>query len=180
MTVEGLMGVALICVLAVLLMPAAIIDLRTRRIPNKLSLAGILAGIAVHTFYSGLDGSLESLGGMGLALVIGFLLYTIGWLGAGDAKLLAAVGAVVGLPHILEFLFWITMSGGLVAIVAMALHGVLQRKLKRWWVTLALSLSSRRWAHVPKTEEESVEVPYAVSIALGAAVAVVLGKLWVV
>jgi prepilin peptidase CpaA len=180
MVVEGIMGVALICLLAVLLMPAAIIDMRTRRIPNWLSLAGMLLGIAIHTFYTGFSGSLESLAGLGVALVVGFLLFAIGWLGAGDAKLLAAVGAVVGLPHTLEFLFWIIMSGGLVAMVALAVRGVLPGMLKRWWVTLSLSLSSRRWALVPGTDEEAVAVPYAVSIALGSAVAVVMSRLWTV
>lgn len=180
MAVGEIMGVVMICVLAVLMVPAAIYDLRTRRIPNWLSLAGMLLGVAVHSAYTGFSGSLESLGGLGLALVIGFLLFAIGWLGAGDAKLLAAVGAIVGLSHTLEFLFWIAMSGALIAAVALAVRGVLPNMLKRLWVTLALSLFSRRWSYVPPAKMESVEIPYAISIALGVVVAVVTGKLWTV
>lgn len=175
-----IMGVAMIGMLAALLMPAAVYDLRTRRIPNWLCLAGMLLGVALHVSYTGLSGAGESLGGLALALVLGFLLFSIGWLGAGDAKLLGAVGAVVGLSHTLEFLGWILLSGGLVALVALAVRGVLPRMLKRWWMTLALTLTARSWTRVPAAETDTVEIPYAISIALGAAIAVLMGRLWTI
>lgn len=180
MEVDGAMGVVMVCVLAAVLVPAAIFDVRTRRIPNGLSLAGALIGLAMHVGYAGLDGALASLSGLGLALVIGFLFFAMGWLGAGDAKLLAAIGAIVGLSLTLEFLFWIALSGGLVAVAALALRGVLLGMLKRFWATLAISMATKRWSYIPPSDTETVEVPYAVSIALGSLIAVITGKVWLV
>ncbi len=83
-------------VLVLIVMTAGIYDLRFRRIPNWLVLVGLVLGFGLNTFLFGLSGLERSAMGMGLALLIYFPLYLLRAMGAGDAKLMAAVGAIVG------------------------------------------------------------------------------------
>src|ERR1700689_4273619 len=83
-------------VLVLIVVTAGIYDLRYRRIPNWLVLAGLVMGFGLNTFLFELTGLTRAALGMGLALLIYFPLYLLRAMGAGDAKLMAAVGSVVG------------------------------------------------------------------------------------
>ena len=102
-------------VLVLIVMTAGIYDLRYRRIPNWLVLVGLVLGFGLNTFLFGLSGLGLSLKGMGLALLIYFPLYLLRAMGAGDAKLMAAVGAIFG-PGNWIMLFMVTaVLGGVAA-----------------------------------------------------------------
>jgi prepilin peptidase CpaA len=110
---------SLALILIALVLTAAFWDLKSRRIPNWLSLAGILCGIALNSFLYGFTGFKESVEGMGTAFAVYFLLYLIRAMGAGDVKLMAAVGAFVG-PGNWFMIFLITaVLGGAIALVLM-------------------------------------------------------------
>src|SRR4051812_38165028 len=90
--------------LGILTLVAAGYDIRYRRIPNWLVLAGIVTGFAWNLFYSsGWSGLGHAAAGLGLGFALYFPLYLLRARGAGDVKLLAAVGAIAG-P---ENCFWI-------------------------------------------------------------------------
>lgn len=99
--------------LALLLAVAAACDLWTRRIPNGLATAGLAIGLGGHFWQGGMPGLLLSLAGIAAALP---LLYSLRAFGAGDVKLLMAVGALTG-P---VFLLW-ALLGSLFAGAALAL-----------------------------------------------------------
>ena len=97
-------------------------DLRTRQIPNWLTVSGAIIGFALQTFYGGLSGAVASVEGAVLGLGIFVALYIAGGMGAGDVKLFGAVGALVG-PQSLVLVFVLTgVLGGLAAVVAMIAH----------------------------------------------------------
>ncbi len=75
---------------------AAIYDIRFRRIPNWLVLAGLVIGIGLNTFLFEWAGLLFALKGFAFAFVIYFPLYLLRGMGAGDVKLMAAIGSIVG------------------------------------------------------------------------------------
>ena len=83
-------------VLIALVTAAAWSDLRTRRIPNWITVPGAAVGLALQTWYGGLYGGLASLAGAALGFGIFIILYIAGGMGAGDVKLFSAVGALVG------------------------------------------------------------------------------------
>ena len=91
----------------------ALWDVYRYRIPNTLTFLAMLAGLAYHAGL-GPDGRgiLFSLGGLFPLLGIGFLLFSQSWLGAGDAKLLGAVGALVGFDVGLSAFIFATAVGG--------------------------------------------------------------------
>jgi prepilin peptidase CpaA len=105
-------------VLAALLVGAAVIDVRSRRIPNWLTVSGALYGMLYSAFvpFWGEHGFLWSLGGWALALAVLFPLWTLRVMGAGDVKLMAMVGALLGLDAIPAALIGSLIAGGVLAI----------------------------------------------------------------
>lgn len=109
--------------IALLFFPLAVIiaymDVRYRRIPNKLVLLILLGGLAVNTIFGGAQGFLLSVAGSALAFALMFGLHLFGTMGAGDVKLFAAIGAVFGSPLVLPTLLIIALTGGVLAIIKM-------------------------------------------------------------
>lgn len=155
-------------ILACLLGIATASDLRTRRIPNWLSLSGCLVGLLLSALISGSVGAMSAGAGMLLAFAIALPFWLIGWVGAGDVKLLAAVGAFVGSGLVFKVLIATGLAGGLLAAGALMWRGMLGQMIQRMIATFSLSLASRSWQHVtPNAQESAVRLPYAVAITLG-------------
>ena len=98
---------------------AAVLDWRSRRIPNWLTMPGMVLGVAVHTYVSGWRGTLFALEGAGLALILLVGLVLIRALGAGDWKLMGAVGAFMGPILVLFILLGSILAAGLMAMIQM-------------------------------------------------------------
>lgn len=102
---------------------AAFFDLRTGRIPNWLNFFGLGAGIALScVFFPGgtLQGLFGSLLGAGSPFVFLFLPFCLRMIGAGDIKLLMALGALAGWPGILRLLLWTLVFGSVISLGIMA------------------------------------------------------------
>ena len=153
-----------------LLLGAVVTDLRIRRIPNRLTVAGLLAGLLTGALVEG-GFPLAGVAGSGLALFIGFPLVVIGAFGAGDAKLLTAVGAFVGPGGLLSVLIYGALAGGVVAVASAvrrkALLGVIvnMKNMLLHWVTLG-----RRGQEISLNSPGAQSIPYALPIAAGALV----------
>ena len=106
--------------LAMLVAVAAAYDLRTRRIPNWLTVSGAAVGFALHCWYGGWNGAWASLEGAALGLGMFIVFFVAGGMGAGDVKLFGAVGSFVG-PQALVLVFVFTALLGGVAAAGMAI-----------------------------------------------------------
>lgn len=98
---------------------AAWTDWRTRRIPNWLTVPALIIGIGMHTVISGWVGAKVSLEGAGLALALLLPLVLMRGMGAGDWKLMGAVGAFLGPILVLLVLLGSIFVAGLMAVVEM-------------------------------------------------------------
>jgi prepilin peptidase CpaA len=149
---------------------AAFFDLRTRRIPNWLTLGGLAAALLLRAL-TGVHPLLDGLAGAGLGFGIGIACMILGALGGGDGKLLMTAGAFLGFRPFVGALLLIGVLGGLLGIAeAVRQRAILPAvysaggMLKRW-ATLGRSAAG------PARTLESpgaVKVPYGVAIALGA------------
>lgn len=99
------------------------LDWRTRRIPNWLTVSGLVSGIGVRSVILGSHGALTSLEGAGLALAVLLPLVLLRGLGAGDWKLMGAVGALLGPWAMLVVLFVSVLISGVMAVLTIMQTG---------------------------------------------------------
>ena len=118
MNVVHLIGV---CIAAV----ACCIDVRQHRIPNWLTFGAAAAGLIFHTLASGGSGFAGALLGWATGAAIFFLPFALGGLGAGDVKLIAALGAWFVWPDALWFGLFTGIAGGVVAVAVALARGYL-------------------------------------------------------
>src|SRR5260370_7182149 len=93
--------------LAALVIVAAVFDIRFRRIPNWLVVAGFCSGLALNVFFFRVDGLILALLGAALAFAVYLPFFALRAMGAGDVKLMIAIGAFMGARNSL-ILFLIT------------------------------------------------------------------------
>ena len=150
---------------------AAVYDVRYRRIPNWLTAGGVLAGLALNGFlYQGLPGLRFALAGLAAGFGVYFVLYMLRAMGAGDVKLMAAVGAVAGWQNWFGIFLITAILGGIMALILAATRGRVRKTL--WNVGFILSeMKSGRPAYVGK-EELDVKNPKALGLPHGAVIAV--------
>jgi prepilin peptidase CpaA len=134
---------------------AAVSDVRAFRIPNALTFPALIAGLAYHALRGGwgeLQSSLTAvMVGGGLLL----LLYALGLMGAGDVKLMAAVGAWLGMPGTYDVFVISALATG----VCSAVMVVAQRRLgAATWKTLRLMLYMLTFGRFGKAERVEVVV----------------------
>ncbi len=117
--------------LVVLLVWAAVQDVRVRRIPNWLTFTLMLGGLCLAaTGYSPAGTLLRASEGLALGFCLALLLFLLGAWGAGDLKLFAGVGAWIG-PIPLLFVFALAAIGGMIVAVRVSLRqGQLRRLLR--------------------------------------------------
>jgi prepilin peptidase CpaA len=122
---------AVLVVLASGLVAATVIDIRSRRIPNELTAA--MTGIGIALAASGTSG--VSLGASLAGLVLGLALmmpgYALGATGAGDVKLMAAVGTLVGPSLVLSAFLFTAVAGGVLAVIVASRRNRLGATLAR-------------------------------------------------
>lgn len=99
---------------------AAVVDIRTRRIPNELTAA--MAGVGVGLAASGVGGLTVwgSIAGFALGLALMTPGHVFGATGAGDVKLMAAVGALVGPATVVSAFLFTAIAGGILAVAVAA------------------------------------------------------------
>ncbi|MBI3698323.1 MAG: prepilin peptidase [Acidobacteria bacterium] len=132
------------CVLAAVVLVGAATDWRSGRIPNWLTLPAMAAGLVLNCFVG--IGFLKALGGMLGALGLYFLFFVIGR-GAGDAKLMGAVGAFVGWPQVATVMVVVALLGGVAALALAWQRGALIQVLRNS-LALVADLVRLRWRDI--------------------------------
>jgi prepilin peptidase CpaA len=161
-------------VLAALVITAAVYDLRFRRVPNWLNLSGVLLGLGLNSYRFGMQGLRSAALGLLVAFVVNLLFYVIHALGAGDVKLFAAIGALVGVDGWLAIFILSALAGGVLAVILIVVKGRVRTTL---WNLMFLvgELARFRAPYLRREEldvksEKALRLPRAVSIAVGALV----------
>ncbi|MCB9555995.1 MAG: prepilin peptidase [Deltaproteobacteria bacterium] len=168
----GLIFVDALC-LAICLI-AAVIDVRSYRIPNWLTGWGALALLVAQLAFAALQGGGAGLvlaaGHSGLGLLVGgglfAMLAALRFIGWGDVKLMATVGVGLGFPLIVLALVYVCLTGGIVALSISLWRGQLSHVFRNIYAR------GRQLVKQSKGQIEMHRIPYGLAILLGTAWAV--------
>jgi prepilin peptidase CpaA len=142
-------------------------DVKYRRIPNRLVLMILVAGLTLNTVFNGWHGLAASVGGLMLAFGAMFFLHLFGTMGAGDVKCFAAIGAVIGASLVPKTFLVVAISGGVLALCKM----VYARRVGATLLgVLQFFYGFLPGQTVPRFEvpaDRSYTLPYAVPICVG-------------
>ena len=154
--------------LVTLLALCAATDVRSNKIFNIVTVPFAISAIALHSFNNGFDGFVFSTAGMATGIALLVLPYIMGGMGAGDVKLMGAVGSFLGARQLSRLPF-IALAGGIYSLAIILIRrdifkGFFSEKL------LVLSSMVLLRQYVPIQTESSGQKPrlkYGVAIALG-------------
>ena len=144
-------------------------DVQTLKIKNKITVSYLVLGLILNTLLSGSQGLVFGLMGMIIGLLSLFWLYLLGGVGAGDVKLFAAIGAIMGKSYIIDLAIYSSICAGIVGICAMIYYRKLQKSFKNIFsilLSIILFKSPKTVANYAK--ETSLKIPYMIAVLPGA------------
>jgi prepilin peptidase CpaA len=156
-------------------------DQRSRRIPNWLTVPGLVIGMVLNTLLGGWSGLKTSLLGalIGLALLLPFVLLRS--LGSGDWKLAGALGSFTGPALLMDLLIASVFVAGLMAVALIVYKGRVRQTLRNiGHILISLVTFRLPGAQVSLDNPESLKVPYGVALAFTVVLYAILGTIGVV
>ena len=154
-------------VLALIVVAGVFYDLRERRIPNWLTVPALGVGLVLQGLQRGPEGLLIGLGGAAAGLALLALPFALGWVGGGDLKLLAAIGALMGAPFALWTLIFASAAAGVMAVGWLAVTGNLAHSIGYMFL---------RWFR--RTEAKPAALAASLSFGPALAVGVLMARFW--
>jgi prepilin peptidase CpaA len=148
---------------------AGILDWRYKRIPNWLTVAGLVAGIGANAVVAGWPGAKGSLLGAGLGLLVLLPLVLLRALGGGDWKLIGALGALLGPGRLVDVLIAALIVAGVMAAVLVIAKGRVRETLRNIAnLVRSLLLFRMPGPEVSLDNPNSVRIPFGVAVAVAA------------
>lgn len=141
-------------------------DLRRHRIPNWLTVPGVLLGIVLNTALGGRSGLKDSLLGCGLGFVLLLPFWMLRSLGAGDLKLAVALGAFTGPGKLFDILFGSVFVAGAMALALVIYKQRFVETVRNiGHILVSLATFRRPGPHVTLDNPDALKVPYGVALA---------------
>lgn len=159
---------------------AAITDVRERRIPNHLTYAAMIAGLVLQTAVHGWRGLLLGLGGALLFGGLFLIFHLVRAMGAGDVKLAAALGCIIGPSGSWQVMFATAVAGGALAILVMVFTGRMLKTLRSTLAVVGFHAvhGLRTHPEVNLDNPAAVRLPYGLAFAAGTLYWAFLMPMW--
>ena len=135
-------------ILFVYLLGALYLDVRYSRLPNWFTLTGMAVGLVYHLISGGITGLFFSMLGLLTAGLIFLVLYLFRAMGAGDVKLFAAIGALVGIELVLYLMMYSIIFAGLIGLVILLFTRTFLSKITGAIFALMGTALSRDFSHL--------------------------------
>ncbi|MDP4098868.1 A24 family peptidase [Paenibacillus sp. P96] len=152
---------------AVFLAAALVTDLRSMKIPNKLTLPAVLSGLAVHGVSGGWEGLLFACAGLGTGFGLLLVMYWMGAVGAGDVKLFAGIGAWLGSVFVLQSAVYSVLFAGLIGLMIVLWKREALLRLRRMLFSIGGFLLFRSGSSLLAGRESQMRFPFMVAVIPG-------------
>lgn len=156
---------------ALMMLVSSYTDVRWGKVYNWCTLTTALIGLGLHTYHTGLSGLWFSAGGWLTGVALLFIPFFTRGMGAGDVKMLAAVGAMMGPEFTFYTFLWGASVGAVMAVGYMASQGGLMNRLKS---TFVMAHSQVLLDQSFKQRSRKENIPYGVAIAVGGVLAYII------
>ncbi|WP_026575994.1 A24 family peptidase [Bacillus sp. UNC438CL73TsuS30] len=165
----------IIIVLVIMLLISLITDIKNRKILNSVTLPSILIAFLYHLISNGFGGLLFS--GKGFLVGLGLLIipYLLGGMGAGDVKLLAAIGSLMGTIFVFYSFIYTALIGGAIALVLIIKKKGFINIIKSTLFNVVFFRNDLGSMIIAKDKESIISFPYGVPIVLGTLCTLVWG-----
>lgn len=163
--------------LALLVVISTYTDLRERRILNMVVIPAIIAGLALNAFAQGITGLMVGLKGAGLGFLLLLIPFVLGGFGAGDVKLLTAIGALQGPGFVFTVFLVAGIAGGVMAVIVLVRQGRFMAAVKRIGANIFMLFASRGRINTIKNLDQAEyheSLPYAIPIGIGCLLAYIV------
>jgi prepilin peptidase CpaA len=180
MSINGDLPGVLEALLVGTVLVAGVWDLRYKRIPNWLNVSALALGFILNSILFSAHGFLLALLGLGCSLLVYLPLYLLRAMGAGDVKLMAAVGAIVGPVSWLYIFLFTALLGGAISLI----YVVLRRRFYQTFLNMSVVVTELAHVRLPAAREarldvhhaEALRLPHGSIIALGAIAFIAFGR----
>ena len=153
---------------------ASVVDVRTRRVPNLLTAGSVGAALFYFSLSHGAAGLMKCTLGLGVGLALFLPLFMLRGMGAGDVKLLGAIGAWLGPSAVVRCALYAVLAGGVLTLCV----AIRQRYLQQAFANLGTLLWSwridgpRPLPGLTLADSNGPRLPYATAIAAGTLIAI--------
>lgn len=153
-----------------LALAAVVFDLRTRRLPNVLTFGAAGLALAFHGAEGGWSGLASATAGWAVGVALFLPMYALRGLGAGDVKLLGAIGAWLGPMGAVWTGLYGAIAGGILALIVAIGRGYAGTALRnvRTMLLTWLAVGVRPVQGLTLSDSTSIRLPYAIPVAAGA------------
>ncbi len=146
----------------------ALVDLRTRRIPNALTVPAMAGGVLLLAATRGWAGVGDASAGIATAMALLVVPFALRWAGGGDVKFLMAFGACLGPRGAVEAFLWATAAGGLLAVAMLGVTSRGRERVLTSWIQFKNLVYTRDVSMLkPTPRNDTIPVPYGLALAIG-------------
>jgi prepilin peptidase CpaA len=152
---------------------ATVWDLRSRRIPNTLTFGAAFAAVLVHAYLGGVSGAGWAVAGWMVGVAFFFPIFALGGMGAGDVKLLAALGAWLGPGPVVWVALFSLIAGGVIGLAVALGYGYLTQAFANimWMFQYWRAEGAKPVPEVTLATHKGPRLAYAVPVLAGLMVA---------
>lgn len=152
----------------IMLGTAFVTDIKSMKIPNWVTISGLVTGVLAHLLQDGWSGGWFSLQGAGAGFGLMLLLYGCKAVGGGDVKLFAGIGAWTGTLLTLQILFYSIMTAGLIGVVVLLFRREMFARLSALFARVFSAVMLRSVGPLQATAQSQLRMPFMLAVLPGA------------
>ncbi|MFC5648320.1 prepilin peptidase [Paenibacillus solisilvae] len=149
---------------SLLLVIAFIHDVRVMKIPNRLTISFIIAGIIYQSVVYGMSGSIHSFLGAAAGFIPLLVLYALKGIGAGDVKLFAALGAWIGASLVVQVLIYAILYAGAAGVVLIFVNGSFGRRVMRAVISMITPSAGGKVEAIKTWSKDGLRFPFMIAV----------------